>query len=131
LVSSLQVATTVFQRTLNSNDSEDVCYAMYANICQPYFSAACRESSSKQGSSLEDIVRPSALETWGLGLLFVCVVCSCAAFGLCLYPIMKKKIFKHVLTWMMGLVIGSLSGIAATSTGDLLLKAGKNYPSID
>ncbi|OQV24963.1 Zinc transporter ZIP14 [Hypsibius exemplaris] len=56
--------------------------------------------------------RPPPVETWGYGLLFICLVCSCAAFGVCLYPLMKRNFFTYVITWMIGLAVGSLSGIA-------------------
>ncbi|OQV24964.1 Zinc transporter ZIP14 [Hypsibius exemplaris] len=123
LLSSLQNATTAFKRLTNSTNgatddtsSEEVCYSMYANICKPYFSVACRDGHSiitdPAHNNAFDEPRPTALETWGIGLLFICLVCSCAVFGVCLYPIMKKKFFHYVITWMIGLAVGSLSGIA-------------------
>ena len=130
LLSSLQYATVIFERSIkNSTNStgpaenlDDVCFALYANICQPYFSAACRNGQSvitaigaqtvATTAPETELLRPSALETWGIGLLFICLVCSCAAFGVCFYPIMKTKFFHFVITWMIGLAVGSLSGIA-------------------
>ena len=55
---------------------------------------------------------PRPEETWGIGLAFTCLVCSCAVFGVCLYPVMKKAMFKYIITWLIGMAVSSLSAIA-------------------
>ncbi|GAU94644.1 hypothetical protein RvY_06377-2 [Ramazzottius varieornatus] len=98
----------------NLTSSSNACCSLCHNVCSPDFISTCHFSPSATTASAVTSVdqRPSPLEIWSYGLPSVLVVCSCAALGLCLYPIMKTKFFQHVLTWMVGLAIGCLSGIA-------------------
>lgn len=57
--------------------------------------------------------KPSPLEVWGYGFLFVTVINLSAVFGAVLLPLMQKKFFNRLLIMLVGLAVGSLSGSAA------------------
>ncbi|CAG0885802.1 unnamed protein product [Darwinula stevensoni] len=53
---------------------------------------------------------PSKKEVWGYGLLCVTVISLCSLFGAGLLPCMGKNFFENMLTVLIGLAVGSLTG---------------------
>ncbi|XP_032080502.1 zinc transporter ZIP8 isoform X2 [Thamnophis elegans] len=62
----------------------------------------CEKSLSK-GSS-----KPSPTEVWGFGFLSVTIISLASLLGLVLTPLLKKDYFPKILTYFVGLAIGTL-----------------------
>ncbi|CAK9300583.1 unnamed protein product, partial [Gordionus sp. m RMFG-2023] len=56
--------------------------------------------------------RPPAKHVWGYSFLFVTIICICSMVGVVFISFMKKKYYKLMLQFMIGLAVGSLSGSA-------------------
>ena len=56
-----------------------------------------------------DIVFHSFL-VWGYGVLFVTLISLCSLVGVSVLPLMGKAFYSKMLTVMVGLAVGSLSG---------------------
>ncbi|XP_069486801.1 metal cation symporter ZIP8 [Ambystoma mexicanum] len=52
--------------------------------------------------------RPSSAEVWGFGFLAVTLISLPSLFGLFIMPVLKKPYFPKVLTYFVGLAIGTL-----------------------
>lgn len=55
---------------------------------------------------------PSPAEVWGYGLFAVTIINSCAAVGISLMPLLGRQSYHYLLTTLIGLGVGSLSGSA-------------------
>uniref|UniRef100_A0A915IDL7 Uncharacterized protein n=1 Tax=Romanomermis culicivorax TaxID=13658 RepID=A0A915IDL7_ROMCU len=62
--------------------------------------------------SPEDFAFATPVKIWGIGLFFVTLISSCAAVGIMLMPCLSKRTYNTVLTYFIGLGVGSLSGSA-------------------
>uniref|UniRef100_A0A8C6XFG5 Solute carrier family 39 member 8 n=1 Tax=Naja naja TaxID=35670 RepID=A0A8C6XFG5_NAJNA len=61
------------------------------------------EKSATKGSS-----KPSPTEVWGFGFLAVTIISLASLLGLVLTPLLKKDYFPKILTYFVGLAIGTL-----------------------
>ncbi|XP_051821552.1 metal cation symporter ZIP8 [Antechinus flavipes] len=52
--------------------------------------------------------KPSSLEMWGFGFLSVTIINLASLLGLALSPLLKKPYFPRILTYFVGLAIGTL-----------------------
>lgn len=59
-------------------------------------------------SELRNKTRPSSAEVWGFGFLSVTLISLPSLFGLFITPVLKKPYFPKVLTYFVGLAIGTL-----------------------
>lgn len=62
---------------------------------------------------VETTTKPTPLEVWGYGFLFVTIINLSSVFGAVLLPLMGKKFFNRLLIVLIGLAVGSLSSSAA------------------
>lgn len=71
-------------------------------------------SNASVSVSLKSIIedRPSTLEVWGFGLLAVTIINSCAIIGIAIMPMLGRSSHHYLLTLLIGLGVGSLSGSA-------------------
>ncbi|CAG0883634.1 unnamed protein product [Cyprideis torosa] len=53
---------------------------------------------------------PSGYEIWGYGILFVTLISLCSLVGALLLPLMGKTFYDKLLTTLIGLAVGSLTG---------------------
>ncbi|XP_071957140.1 metal cation symporter ZIP14-like [Antedon mediterranea] len=58
---------------------------------------------------------PSALEVWGFGFLFVTIINVGAVLGICVVPLMNKRLYKKVLMFLVCLAVGTLAANAVLS----------------
>ncbi|KAG9480304.1 hypothetical protein GDO78_012010 [Eleutherodactylus coqui] len=56
----------------------------------------------------ESYERPTALQVWGFGFLTVTIINLTSLVGLFLIPLVKKSYFQKILTYFVGLAIGTL-----------------------
>lgn len=68
--------------------------------------------SSFNNADLDDFATATPVKVWGIGLLFVTIISLCAAVGIALMPCLKAQTYSRVLTYFVGLGVGSLSGSA-------------------
>lgn len=54
--------------------------------------------------------KPSSTEVWGYGVLFVTLISLCSLVGVSVLPLMGKAFYSKLLTVLIGLAVGSLSG---------------------
>ncbi|XP_009883832.1 PREDICTED: zinc transporter ZIP8 [Charadrius vociferus] len=58
--------------------------------------------------NLVDTSKPHSLQVWGFGFLAVTIINFASLLGLILTPLLKKSYFPKVLTYFVGLAIGTL-----------------------
>lgn len=63
-------------------------------------------------TAISGFALPTPAKIWGFGLLFVTIISSSAAVGIALMPCLSKRTYNRVLTYFVGLGVGSLSGSA-------------------
>ncbi|VDP05427.1 unnamed protein product [Soboliphyme baturini] len=71
-----------------------------------------RKNSTGETRILSEFMRPTPVKVWGIGLAFITLVCFCAAVGIVLLPVIGKRNYSRIITWFIGLGVGSLSGTA-------------------
>ena len=54
--------------------------------------------------------RPSTAHVWGYGILCVTVISLMSVMGVMVLPFMTKSFYTSLLTALIGLAVGSLSG---------------------
>ncbi len=54
--------------------------------------------------------KPTTIEVWGYGILFVTLISLCSLVGVSVLPLMGKAFYSKLLTVLIGLAVGSLSG---------------------
>jgi len=54
--------------------------------------------------------KPTPTEVWGYGILFVTLISGCSLVGVSVLPMMGKAFYSKLLTALIGLAVGSLSG---------------------
>lgn len=54
----------------------------------------------------------SMFSVWGIGLLFVTMISLCSIVGIGIMPFLSKRLYSQVITYFVGLGVGSLSGSA-------------------
>ena len=56
--------------------------------------------------------KPSQTHVWGYGFLCVTIISFMSVIGVSFMPLMSKAFYDHLLTFFIGLAVGSLSGSA-------------------
>ncbi|XP_062992164.1 metal cation symporter ZIP8 [Elgaria multicarinata webbii] len=88
------------------SNSSMITESSFPTICPAVFQQLifhpCEKSASKGNS------KPSTTEVWGFGFLAVTIINFAALFGLVLTPLLKKDYFPKILTYFVGLAIGTL-----------------------
>uniref|UniRef100_A0A8D0C2F8 Solute carrier family 39 member 8 n=1 Tax=Salvator merianae TaxID=96440 RepID=A0A8D0C2F8_SALMN len=88
------------------SNSSKVTESTFPTICpsvlQQLIIHPCEKSVSKGNS------KPSHAEVWGFGFLSVTIINFAALLGLVLTPLLKKDYFPKILTYFVGLAIGTL-----------------------
>ncbi|KAH0615882.1 hypothetical protein JD844_026483 [Phrynosoma platyrhinos] len=88
------------------SNSTKVTASSFSTICpavlQQLIFHPCEKSTSKGNS------KPSPTEVWGFGFLAVTIINFAALLGLVLTPLLKKDYFPKILTYFVGLAIGTL-----------------------
>ncbi|GAB6029013.1 hypothetical protein CHUAL_004801 [Chamberlinius hualienensis] len=76
---------------------------------------ACATSTEFEidAEAAREHLKPSSLEVWGYGFLFVTIISLSSVFGAALLPMMGKAFYHRLLQVLVGLAVGSLSGSAA------------------
>uniref|UniRef100_T1IM00 EF-hand domain-containing protein n=1 Tax=Strigamia maritima TaxID=126957 RepID=T1IM00_STRMM len=69
-------------------------------------------SGRNQSTTPTSTTKSSHLEVWGYGILFVTVISLCSLVGVSVLPFMGKSLYQRLLTFLIGLAVGSLSGSA-------------------
>ncbi|KAG1662254.1 Zinc transporter ZIP14 [Nymphon striatum] len=70
--------------------------------------SACRINEENKKIVLVVRSRPTVSEVWGYGILFVTVISLLSLCGIALFPLMGKEFYKKLLTYLIGLAVGSL-----------------------
>ncbi|XP_063165957.1 metal cation symporter ZIP8 isoform X2 [Candoia aspera] len=98
-------AEDIFSLYGMSNRSR-VMETTFSTICpavlQQLIFHPCEKSVPKSGS------KPSSTEVWGFGFLAVTIISLASLLGLVLTPLLKKDYFPKILTYFVGLAIGTL-----------------------
>lgn len=97
---------------LDTVDLKNMCplivYQLESGICQNR-----RETKMNQNHEIkasENNKKPTPHEVWGYGILFVTLISLCSLVGVSVLPLMGKAFYSKLLTVLIGLAVGSLSG---------------------
>lgn len=93
---------------LNVSSLVSVCPQILYHIDNP----ECCSNNKTTGESHKGSTKPSSGEVWGFGILFVTLISLSSLVGVSVLPLMGKDFYKHLLTGMIGLAVGSLTGSA-------------------
>ncbi|XP_022094232.1 zinc transporter ZIP14-like isoform X2 [Acanthaster planci] len=93
------------------NDTAGVLQAVCPSILFQAVSDDCSDLDKDSGERKP----PTTAQVWGYGVLFVTIINLAALMGACIIPCMDKKIYKLILTYLVGLAVGTLSGNALLS----------------
>ncbi|GAV03594.1 LOW QUALITY PROTEIN: hypothetical protein RvY_13990 [Ramazzottius varieornatus] len=94
--------------TLRDSCNKDSIHAWTVDLCMKALQEIC--STPVSNGTQSD--RPSKLEVWGYGGLFVLLVSLSSVVGVFFLPLMKMESYKKVLMGMVGLAVGCLCGSA-------------------
>ncbi|KFD49902.1 hypothetical protein M514_09231, partial [Trichuris suis] len=90
--------------------------------------AAMQTTTAAADASLEGYVVD--YKVWLIGLAFVTLISFCAAVGIIILPLIGSKRYRRMLSWFIGLGVGSLSGSAIfhllPSAVDVNVTSGNN-----
>jgi len=68
-------------------------------------------TTTENSASIDDHDRrPTPSEVWGYSLLSVTVISLMSVLGVSFLPLMSKTFYSHLITSLIGLAVGSLSG---------------------
>uniref|UniRef100_A0A8D2KZ32 Solute carrier family 39 member 8 n=1 Tax=Varanus komodoensis TaxID=61221 RepID=A0A8D2KZ32_VARKO len=88
------------------SNSSKITESGFSTICpaivQQLIFHPCEKSLPRSNS------KPSSTEVWGFGFLAVTIINFAALLGLFLTPLLKKDYFPKILTYFVGLAIGTL-----------------------
>lgn len=109
------------KRLNNSRDADEGVSASDLQVLCPIIlqnldNAECARLSTSDDSHPEasrEHLKPSSLEVWGYGFLFVTIINISSVFGAVLLPLMGKAFYHRLLMVLVGLAVGSLLGSAA------------------
>jgi len=90
--------------------SKDVNSTVFSLLC-----SVLREAHGLQQHQLgehQTQLKPSSFEVWGYGLLCVSLISLTSVVGVAILPLMSKQFYSSLLTGLIGLAVGSLSGSA-------------------
>lgn len=68
--------------------------------------------NTSYSNNISDFATATPAKVWGIGLLFVTLISLCAAVGIALMPCLNAGTYNKILTYFIGLGVGSLSGSA-------------------
>ncbi|XP_041280462.1 metal cation symporter ZIP8 [Onychostruthus taczanowskii] len=88
------------------NDSH-ISNSSFSTICPAVLQQLIFHPCDPQ-ESFVDTSKPHSLQVWGFGFLAVSVINLASLLGLILTPLLKKSYFPKVLTYFVGLAIGTL-----------------------
>lgn len=94
--------------TLRDSCNKDSIHGWTVDLCVKALQEIC--STAVSNGTQSD--RPSKLEVWGYGGLFVLLVSLSSVVGVFFLPLMKMESYKKVLMGMVGLAVGCLCGSA-------------------
>ncbi|XP_019640634.1 PREDICTED: zinc transporter ZIP14-like [Branchiostoma belcheri] len=107
----LQIHNMSADSELNATGLREVCPTLLYNLdrtngCQS------RGENSTESEEHGGSGRPSPVEVWGYGILSVSVISLCSVMGAIVVPFMKKRLYTLLLTFLIALAVGALSGSA-------------------
>ncbi len=89
---------------VGTNSSSDVvllCGALLGNR---------QQENKEETTNLRSYYRPSSGSVWGYGVLSVSIISGMSLMGVGVLPFMSKSFYSSLLTALIGLAVGSLSG---------------------
>ncbi|XP_038053261.1 metal cation symporter ZIP14-like isoform X2 [Patiria miniata] len=93
------------------NDTSDVLLSLCPTVLYQSASDDCSDLETESGERQP----PTLAQVWGYGVLFVTIINLSALMGAFIVPCMNKKVYKLILTYLVGLAVGTLSGNAILS----------------
>ncbi|KAM6269865.1 metal cation symporter ZIP8 isoform 1-T1 [Porphyrio hochstetteri] len=88
-------------------NSSHVSNSSFSSICPAVLQQLIFHPCDHQ-ENFEDTSKPHSLQVWGFGFLAVTIINLASLLGLILTPLLKKSYFPKVLTYFVGLAIGTL-----------------------
>ncbi|CAH1255398.1 SLC39A14 [Branchiostoma lanceolatum] len=109
----LQIHNMSGDSELNATGLREVCPTLLYNLdrtigCQSQGENSIESQEEEHNGSR----RPSPAEVWGFGVLSVAVISLCSVVGVLVVPFMKKRLYTLLLTFLIALAVGALSGSA-------------------
>ncbi|XP_035666860.1 metal cation symporter ZIP14-like [Branchiostoma floridae] len=109
----LQVHNMSGDSELNSTGLREVCPTLLYSVdrtigCQSQGEDSIESTEEEHDGSR----RPSPAEVWGFGVLSVAIISLCSVMGVLVVPFMKKRLYTLLLTFLIALAVGALSGSA-------------------
>jgi len=82
-------------------------YTVFSEVCSLLL------SSQKTAAGLDQtLIKPTPQEVWGYGVLCVSLISLTSVVGVTIMPVMTKLFYSRLLSVLIGLAVGSLSGSA-------------------
>eukprot|EP00058_Branchiostoma_floridae_P006829 XP_002592317.1 hypothetical protein BRAFLDRAFT_277179 [Branchiostoma floridae] len=109
----LQIHNMSGDSELNATGLREVCSTLLYSVdrtigCQSQGEDSIESTEDKHDGSR----RPSPAEVWGFGVLSVAIISLCSVMGVLVVPFMKKRLYTLLLTFLIALAVGALSGSA-------------------
>ncbi|XP_078672469.1 metal cation symporter ZIP14-like [Branchiostoma floridae x Branchiostoma belcheri] len=109
----LQIHNMSADSELNATGLRDVCPTLLYSLDRTNGCQGRGENSTESEEEEHDgSGRPSPAEVWGYGILSVSVISLCSVMGAIVVPFMKKRLYTLLLTFLIALAVGALSGSA-------------------
>ncbi|KAI9553381.1 hypothetical protein GHT06_021282 [Daphnia sinensis] len=97
---------------LDKADLNNICplmvYQLESGLCHNKKDAKMNQKPEIKAP--ENNKKPTPQEVWGYGILFVTLISLCSLVGVSVLPLMGKAFYSKLLTVLIGLAVGSLSG---------------------
>ena len=91
----------------NCNEIQTLCQnGEYKPICDLI------QNDQNEETKQEISTKPDQSAVWGYGILCVTIISFMSVIGVSFLPLMSKSFYNHLLTTLIGLAVGSLSGSA-------------------
>lgn len=98
------------QKQFDQEALKQVCplilFQLDSELCSNYL----EEDQESTTAPNEGKKKPTSTEVWGYGVLFVTLISGCSLVGVSVLPMMGKAFYSKLLTALIGLAVGSLSG---------------------
>jgi len=98
------------QKQFDQDSLKSVCPLMLFQLDSELCSNYVDEDQQPNTVLNEGKKKPSSTEVWGYGILFVTLISGCSLVGVSVLPLMGKAFYSKLLTALIGLAVGSLSG---------------------
>uniref|UniRef100_A0A8C3BC09 Solute carrier family 39 member 8 n=1 Tax=Cairina moschata TaxID=8855 RepID=A0A8C3BC09_CAIMO len=92
---------------LQSEDPDRISDSDFSTICPAVLQQLIFHPCDHQ-ENFVDTTKPHSLQVWGFGFLAVTIINLASLLGLILTPLLKKSYFPKILTYFVGLAIGTL-----------------------